>query len=101
MMQEKLGLIDNRASLVTVDGEGTSQQQAVPEGSEQQVTTNLVAMNESGAQNGRDSDDDETLPPLHFRFKPIHPILYILFLLALNLLIPCLLFYLLSKSGSE
>jgi hypothetical protein len=37
------------------------------------------------------------LPRLHFSFNPIYLSLYLLFLIVLNVLVPCLLFYLLEN----
>lgn len=57
-----------------------------------------VTINTSPINRNPESDvDTDSLPRLHFAFNWIYLFLYIAFLLILNVLLPCLLFYLLQK----
>ena len=58
----------------------------------------IPVTNSGGLMKTRASDVDvDTLPRLHFRFRWFFLVTYLLFLLILNVLIPCLLFYILRE----
>lgn len=71
------------------------------DGPAQHITTNTIidSQAQAGGPINRNSgvSDADTLPRLHFSFNWIYLFLYIVFLLLLNVLMPCLLFYLLQK----
>jgi hypothetical protein len=64
----------------------------------QQNTTNISVSNSGRKMKAREPDvDTDVLPRLHFHFRWFFLFSYILFLLVLNVLIPCLLFYILLE----
>lgn len=69
----------------------------------QHNTTEPQIITTSGGQmKTRESDVDvDTLPRLHFQFRWFFLVTYIIFLLILNVLIPCLLFYILREGQSH
>jgi len=66
------------------DGALLEEGQPDPDGSAQHITTNYAG-------------DLTQLPLLHFSFNWIYLFLYLVFLVILNVLVPCLIFYLLQN----